>query len=177
MGNIGRRVAYLYSAGFGMNVIGYDPFVSAEDFPSDVDRVEHLEDLLSQADFVTLHTPLTAETQHLIDGERLAQMKPDNILINATRGALIDQSALAIALSKDQLAGAGLDVFEDEPLQVDNPLLAIAGHKVTLTPHSAALTRGLELTDSTTCPGRTKLLRGGLKFVEPRYKIFHRRSK
>jgi phosphoglycerate dehydrogenase-like enzyme len=99
-----------------------------------------LPDLLRSADLVSLHTPLTAQTTHLIGREQLSMMKPGAILINAARGGLIDQTALLEALCTGQLGAAGLDVFADEPVPADNPLLLL--DNVVLTPHVAWLTTG-----------------------------------
>ena len=128
LGRIGRITAGLGRA-FGMRVLAYDPFVSA----SDVAQVVSLEDVLRESDFVSLHPVLTPETFHLINAERLALMKPTALLINTSRGGVIDESALIEALRQGRLAGAGLDVFETEPPRVDNPLLHM--DNVIGTPH------------------------------------------
>jgi D-3-phosphoglycerate dehydrogenase len=128
LGRIGRITAGLGRA-FGMRVLAYDPFVSA----SDVAQVVSLEDVLRESDFVSLHPVLTPETFHLINAERLALMKPTALLINTSRGGVIDESALIEALRQGRLAGAGLDVFETEPPRIDNPLLHM--DNVIGTPH------------------------------------------
>ncbi len=97
-----------------------------------------LEDLLRAADIVTLHTPLTPGTRHLIDAERLAMMKPSAFLINTARGEVVDEAALAAALAEGRLAGAGLDVFTEEPVDPANPLLG--SDRVVLSPHVAGAT-------------------------------------
>lgn len=139
LGQIGRRVAHLCGAGLGMTVLGYDPLLSEEQFPPRVTRMDQLADLLGSADIVTLHTPLSEATRHLIDKQRLEQMKPGAILINTARGKLVDEVALHQALISGRLVGAGLDVLEDEPPATDNPLLATDTRLVTLTPHVAGL--------------------------------------
>ena len=96
-----------------------------------------LEDLLSQSDVVTLHTPLTQETHHLIDKERLSLMHSNAILVNTCRGAVVDESALAEALAQSVIAGAAIDVFEHEP-PVQSPLLSAPN--VLLSPHVAGIT-------------------------------------
>jgi phosphoglycerate dehydrogenase-like enzyme len=97
-----------------------------------------LEALLKRADIVSLHVPLKANTEHMIDANRLRLMKRGSILVNTARGALVDEAALVEALRNGQLAGAGLDVFAQEPVAADNPLLAL--DNVTVTPHLAWLT-------------------------------------
>jgi phosphoglycerate dehydrogenase-like enzyme len=92
-----------------------------------------LDDLLRQADFVTIHVPLTDSTRALINAQRLRLMKPSAFLINTSRGAIVDQVALVEALSQHWIAGAGLDVFAGEPLSADHPLLAFPN--VIATPH------------------------------------------
>lgn len=138
LGRIGGRVATL-ARGLGMNVVGFDPLVPprrAADLG--IALVPALDTLLRASDVVTLHVPLSAETHHLIDAARLAQMKPGAILINAARGGLVDEAALLDALDRGHLHGAGLDVFEQEPPRPDNPLL----HRddVVATPHVASST-------------------------------------
>jgi D-3-phosphoglycerate dehydrogenase len=109
-------------AGFGAHVIAFDPHQPDEQFTAQgVERVT-LNDLLARADVVSLHTVLSDETHHIIGAVELARMKPGALLINVSRGALIDESALISALDKGQIAGAGLDVFEKEPLRPDHPL-------------------------------------------------------
>jgi glyoxylate reductase len=101
-------------------------------------RDDDLRALLGDADVVTLHCPLTAETRHLIDGDALAAMKPSAVLVNTARGPVVDESALVDALQRGELAGAALDVFEQEPV-VSEELLAM--ENVVLTPHIASATR------------------------------------
>jgi D-3-phosphoglycerate dehydrogenase len=127
-GRIGRWTAELARA-FRMKVLAYDPYVHS----SDLAEMVSLEDLLRRSDFVSLHPVLTPETFHLINAERLAQMKPTAYLINTSRGGVIDEAALIAALQGGQIAGAGLDVFEKEPPDLDNPLLAMPN--VIGTPH------------------------------------------
>src|SRR6202011_1691465 len=114
---------------FGMRVLAYDPYVET----SDLAELVSLEDLLRVSDFVSLHPVLTPETFHLLDAARLALMKPTAFLINTSRGGVIDEPALIAALQHQRLAGAGLDVFETEPPQMDNPLLHM--DNVIGTPH------------------------------------------
>lgn len=101
-------------------------------------KAASLESLLRESDYVSLHAPSTPKTKHLINADRLALMKPGACLINTSRGALVDENALAEALRHGKLAGAGLDVFEQEPLPVDSPLMSAPN--IILTPHTAAST-------------------------------------
>ena len=138
MGRIGSRVAKACVA-MDMRVIVYDPFVNTERAAAlGVQKVDSLEALLAQSDVVSLHLPSTPETRHLMNAERLAQMKPGSILINAARGALIDEAALTDALKSGHLLGAGLDVFHKEPPDIDHPFLKL--DNVVLTPHVASHT-------------------------------------
>lgn len=133
-GAIGMKVAKKLS-GFDMTLLGYDPFASAERYKeAGIEPVE-LDELMARADFVSLHARLTAESRHLIDARRLALMKPTAYLINTSRAGLIDEAALVEALRAKKIAGAALDVYEHEPPQPDDPLLAL--DNVTLTPHMA----------------------------------------
>jgi len=106
--------------------------------PDAVGQFCALDDLLARADIVSLHLPLTDETEHMIDAAALASMKPGAILVNTARGGLVDEAALVTALATGQLRAAGLDTFDQEPTPVDNPLLAL--DNVVLTPHVAWLT-------------------------------------
>jgi len=95
--------------------------------------------VFERGDFLTLHVPYSQATHHLVHAELLAKMRPSSYLINTSRGAVVDETALARALSEGRIAGAALDVFENEPPDPDSPLLKLPN--VILTPHSAALTR------------------------------------
>lgn len=129
LGRIGRWVAGLARA-FGMDVLAYDPYVQ----PSDVARLVPLEELLRSSDYVSLHPVLTPETRHMIGAEQLSLMKPTAFLVNTSRGGVVDEAALIEALRAGRIAGAGLDVFEVEPPELDNPLLAMPN--VIATPHA-----------------------------------------
>lgn len=138
-GRIGRRVTEICALGLKMRVKVFDPFVTAAtDLPAGVDGVESLDALLPQVDFLTLHTPLTADTYRLIGERELRLMKRGAYLINASRGPVVDEAALIRALVDDHLAGAGLDVFDPEPPLPDNPLLRMPN--VVVTPHVASNT-------------------------------------
>jgi D-3-phosphoglycerate dehydrogenase len=121
-GRIGQCMARMAGAGFGAHVIAFDPHQPDERLTAQgVERVT-LNDLLARADVVSLHTVLNDETRHIIGAAELARMKPGALLINVSRGALIDEPALISALDEGRIAGAGLDVFEKEPLRPDHPL-------------------------------------------------------
>jgi D-3-phosphoglycerate dehydrogenase / 2-oxoglutarate reductase len=138
MGRIGTELTRRAIA-FGMRVVAYDPYLSATRARSlQVELVDELDDLLTGADFISLHTPLTAETRHILDAERLAKTKRGVRVINCARGGLIDEAALAQALRDGQVASAALDVFETEPLPVDSPLRDAPN--LVLTPHLGAST-------------------------------------
>jgi D-3-phosphoglycerate dehydrogenase len=135
-GRIGQLVARR-AEGLGMRVVGFDPFVSAERYDElGVERAESLEQALANADFVTLHAPSTAETKGLINATTLAQMKDGVRIVNAARGALVDEAALYEALKSGKVAGAALDVYSEEPYT--GPLLEL--DTVVATPHLAAST-------------------------------------
>ena len=138
-GRIGREVGIRCARGFDMRVIAYDPFVDPDCIPPEIVFMDNLGDLLSAADFVSLHLPLTKQTERLIDREAFGQMKTSAFLVNAARGPIVDEPALIAALSGKEIAGAALDVFELEPPAQNNPLLEM--DNVLLSPHIAALTR------------------------------------
>ena len=133
-GHIARLVARKLS-GFDMKVICHDPFVGAEVMVGAGVQAATLDEVLSQSDFVSVHCPLLPATRHLIDERALRLMKPTAILINTSRGPVVDEPALIRALTEKRIAGAGLDVFEQEPIDVGNPLLQL--DDVVVTPHIA----------------------------------------
>ncbi|MEW6335371.1 MAG: hydroxyacid dehydrogenase [Thermodesulfobacteriota bacterium] len=137
-GRIGRRVSELV-APLEMNVLAYEPFLPDHLFPPTVTRVARLEDLLQAADIVSIHSPLTAQTRHLIDAPQLEMMKRTAWLINTARGGIVNEAALIAALREGKIAAAGLDTFQTEPPE-DVCRLAEAG-RVVLTPHTGAATR------------------------------------
>ncbi|MGI8821081.1 MAG: phosphoglycerate dehydrogenase [Chthoniobacterales bacterium] len=138
MGRIGSELSRRAIA-FGMRVLAFDPYLSATRARAlQVELVDDLADLLSAAHFITLHTPLTPETHHLLDASRIAQTKRGVRIINCARGGLIDELALAEALRSGQVAAAALDVFETEPLPADSPLRQLP--TLVLTPHLGAST-------------------------------------
>jgi D-3-phosphoglycerate dehydrogenase / 2-oxoglutarate reductase len=135
-GAIGIRLAEICHHGFRMRALGYRRTPSA--LPAFIEAAA-IDSLLAQSDVVSLNCPLTAETRHLIDARRIGLMKPNAILVNAARGAVTDEIALAGALRERRIAGAVIDVFEEQPLRRDHPFLAL--DNVLLTPHSAGLTQ------------------------------------
>lgn len=139
-GGIGRLTGGLARA-MGMQAIGFDPNVppASSVWSDESTSPRSLPALLAEADVVSLHVPLTADTRHLIDASRIAGMKRDAILINTARGGVVDERALAEALRAGRIAGAALDVFEHEPLGAGSPL-ADCPH-LLLTPHIAGVTR------------------------------------
>jgi len=139
MGRIGRAVARIAHHGFGMRIIYYDIIRCPREIEEELKaQFLDLETVLSEADVITIHVPLTPQTKHLINEERLKLMKPTAILINTSRGGVIDTNALVKALKKGWIAGAGLDVFEEEPLPSNHPLTKL--DNVVLTPHIGANT-------------------------------------
>jgi glycerate dehydrogenase len=132
LGRIGTAVAHVAHS-FGMSVIFYEP-EKINDMPEFTTQVD-LNTLFSKSDIVTLHCPLTEETRHIVNHERLALMKKSAFLINAGRGPLVDENALADALNNGQIAGAGLDVLSTEPPLPQNPLLR--AKNCHITPHQA----------------------------------------
>ncbi len=136
-GHIGRRTARLLS-GFDMHILAYDPYTDKTSVPDYVTLTETLEEALQSADIVSIHAAGSDSTRHLIGEKELAMMKPTAILVNTTRGFVIDEQALIKALNDHVIAGAALDVFEKEPADPDNPLFRM--ENVLATPHSAANT-------------------------------------
>ena len=163
MGRIGSELSRRAIA-FGMRVVAYDPYLSATRARRlQVELVDELDDLLASTDFISLHTPLTAETRHLFDRARLQKTKHGVRIINCARGGLIDEDALAAALQDRHVAGAALDVFETEPLPPDSPLRSAPN--LVLTPHLGASTAeaqesvGIEIAQSI----RAALLEGTIR--------------
>ena len=126
MGNVAQHVAQIVRFGFGMNLIGFDAYQKDSVFESfGVKRVYDLKSLLSQADYVSISVPLTNETRKMIGFEELGYMKKSAILVNASRGGIVDEGALYQALKDGSIAGAGSDVFELEPPTIANPLFEL----------------------------------------------------
>ncbi|MEO6055432.1 MAG: D-glycerate dehydrogenase [Gemmatimonadales bacterium] len=140
MGRIARAVAQRAHQGFGMKVIFHDPYPPSPEVARSLGAEPRgsLEEVLREADFVSLHCPATPETRHLMNRERFALMRPEAFLINTARGDVVDEAALVEALRAGRIAGAGLDVFEREP-QVTGALLAM--ENVVLLPHLGSATQ------------------------------------
>jgi phosphoglycerate dehydrogenase-like enzyme len=137
-GAIGRRVGEIAKV-LNCKLIGFDTYQSQEAIDMGIEYME-LDQVFKKADIITLHTPLTEETKHLVNEKRLALMKPTAIIINAARGPVVDSEALAEALNSGRIAGAGIDVYEVEPpVNTDHPLLN--ANNVVVTPHIAFATK------------------------------------
>ncbi|MBA3256017.1 MAG: phosphoglycerate dehydrogenase [Pyrinomonadaceae bacterium] len=137
LGRIGRAVSSRARA-FGMNIVAYDPFIAPEQ-ARDLDiEVAPLDDVFGRADFLTVHTPLTAETRSIVGRDAFSKMKKGVRIINCARGGLVDEAALVDAIKSGLVAGAALDVFAEEPPPPDHPLLTL--DEVIATPHLGAST-------------------------------------
>jgi len=137
LGNIGRIVANR-AQGLKMKVIGTDPVMSSDRAAELGIELVELDELLKRADFLTIHAPLTPETKHMISDAAFEKMKSDALIVNAARGGIVDEEALARAIADGKIAGAALDVFGKEPIDADNPLLGL--DNVLCTPHLGAST-------------------------------------
>lgn len=145
VGKVGREVAAMAKA-IGMSVLAHDPYLPAEAWPPLGLLPANLDEVLTSADFLSVHVPLTEETSGLIGPSELARVKPGSYLINCARGGLVDEDALVEALRSGHLAGAALDVYVAEP-PTDSPLLSAPN--IMLTPHVAASTREAQAQVST----------------------------
>ena len=137
LGRIGSEVARR-ALGFRMHVIAYDPYLTREAAERQGVEAVELDELLARADFITIHVPLTGDTRHLLGEDALARVKPGVRIINCARGGIVDERALADAIRAGHVAGAALDVFEQEPPPPDHPLLGL--EQVIVTPHLGAAT-------------------------------------
>lgn len=138
LGNIGKRLAKL-ARGLNMNIIGFDVMPIADDFSRDVGLIKaDIDTLISSADFISFHVPLTDVTHHLVNAKRISTMKKTAYIINTSRGEIIDEDALYDALKEGRIAGAALDVFEKEPA-IGNKLTTLSN--VVCTPHIGAQTK------------------------------------
>jgi D-3-phosphoglycerate dehydrogenase len=141
-GRIGREVARRALA-FGMKVVTYDPFLSREVAEGLGIEVVEMKDLLTTADYITVHTPLTDETKHIISDKQFELMKKSSRLVNCARGGIIDENALIRALREGKISGAALDVFENEPLPAESELLKL--NNIIITPHLGASTEEAQI--------------------------------
>lgn len=137
MGNIGTRIA-IRARAFEMDFLVYDPYIPESHVTALGGKQVELDELLAESDVVTIHCPLTSETRGMIDERRLALMKSSAYLINAARGGIVGENALCKALRERKIAGAAIDVMEDEPPRKNHPLFQL--DNVLLTPHIGALT-------------------------------------
>ncbi|OLR92238.1 NAD(P)-dependent oxidoreductase [Actinokineospora bangkokensis] len=139
LGNVGSNMAHRAARGFGMTVLAYDPYVSAEEMAEHgATKVDDLFEMLGQADFVTCHPEMNDETEHMFDDAAFAAMKPGAYFVNTSRGRVVDTDALVRALRSGHLAAAAMDVYEEEPLDPASPLLGM--DNVALTAHVADFT-------------------------------------
>jgi D-3-phosphoglycerate dehydrogenase len=164
-GRIGARVAERLKP-FGFTIMTYDPYLSADKAEQlGVKKADTLEELLSKADAISLHSPLTEETFHLINETSLKWMKPGAWIVNTSRGALIDTHALSAALRDGTIGGAAIDVFEQEPLPADHPLRNC--ENVILTPHAAYYSDSALITLQTQAAEEVVRLFRGLPLASP----------
>lgn len=141
-GRIGQAIAKRAQA-FDMDVVAFDPYISTEVATAMNVQLVSLNDVYARADFISLHAVLNDETRNLFNAETLAQLKPGVRIINAARGALIDEHALAEAVKSGHVAGAALDVYQQEPPEPNNPLIGLSG--IIHTPHLAASTEDAQI--------------------------------
>jgi len=147
-GNIGRVVAK-YARALNMSVIGYDPYISKEKLEEEgIEKVESVGEVMERADFISIHVPHTPETHHLINEEMLSKMKTSAYIINCARGGVVDEKALYNALKENKIAGAALDVYEEEPAK-NNPLFEL--DNAVFTPHIGASTKEGQIRAGTIC--------------------------
>jgi phosphoglycerate dehydrogenase-like enzyme len=139
MGQIGRRLAAMAAPLFG-SLVGHDPGCPPDLWPYDVQRLESVDEVFAASGCVSLHLPLTPRTRHLVDRRRLGLLPPGAVLVNVSRGELVDETALVEALADGRLAGAGSDVLAHEPPLADDPMLHSPG--VLLSPHVGYLSAG-----------------------------------
>jgi len=164
LGSIGGRVVMKGRLAFGMKILAHDPYVLPERAQLYGAELVSLERLLRESDVISVNVLLTPETRHMIGAEQLSLMKSSAYLVNTCRGAVIDQKALIECLQRGGIRGAGLDVFEGEPLHRDNPLLGMGN--VVLTPHIASSTT--EAVDKTYKGGVENVI-GYLRGLKPRW--------
>ena len=177
-GKIGSKMARMAGAGFRARVVGYDPNKSSEEMQSlGIEACDDLHAMFAACDFVSLHVALSDSTRHLIGAAELAAMKPTAILINTARGALVDEDALLHALQAGSIAGAGLDVFSQEPLnRKDHPLRALYSmENVILMPHLSFYTaEAMDRLESETLERCLEIIEGRpvtIRSTDPRLQV------
>jgi len=138
MGRIGQIVAKKCMDGLDMTVLAFDPYADKSVIDKRIEFVDSVDDIFSNSDFVSLHLPYIAELHHFINRESFQKMKESAYFINCARGKLVDEAALAEAIQNGEIAGAGIDVFEDEPPRTDNILWSL--DNIIVTPHMGAST-------------------------------------
>jgi len=139
IGDIGGRVALKGKTAFGMSILAYDPYVLPARAQLYGAQLADLETVLRESDVISVHTPLTPETQHMIGSKQFNLMKPTAIFVNTSRGPVVDEAALAEALENKKIFGAGIDVFEQEPVSPTSPLRKM--ENVVITPHTSSSTK------------------------------------
>jgi phosphoglycerate dehydrogenase-like enzyme len=158
LGRSGRELVRLVEP-FSMNVIAYSPNANPEDANRLGVLLTSLEEVMRESDFVSIHSNLTPEKRHMVGEQQIALMKPTAYLVNIARGELVDQMALVEALKNRRIAGAGLDVFDHEPLPANDPLTSL--DNVILTPHYSPATSDIWIkTGRGTCSGMIKAAQG-----------------
>jgi len=138
MGKIGQLVALKAHHGLSMEIIGYDPFLEASDFPEEVTKMDEMDEIFMESDFISVHIPSSPDTKKIIGKREFDMMKSSAYFINTARGDVVDEEALIRILKNGKIGGAGLDVFEQEPPVNDHPFYTM--DNVILTPHNASLT-------------------------------------
>ena len=149
LGNIGKLVAQKAALGFDMTVLAYDPFAKGAGLHDYIRMVEDRDEIFKRSDYVSLHVPATTETVHSVSDREFGLMKPTAYLINAARGSIVDEAALYRALQEEKIAGAGLDVLEQEPIDPSNPLVAM--DNVLTAPHIGGATKEASSRSSVAC--------------------------
>ena len=149
LGNIGKRVAKKAALGFDMTVLAYDPFANKADLPEYIQLVDNRDEIFQRSDYVSLHVPATKDTIHSVSDREFGLMKPTAYLINTSRGSIVDEAALVRALQAGEIAGAGLDVLEKEPIDPGNPLVAM--DNVLTAPHIGGATQEASSRSSVAC--------------------------
>ena len=163
-GRIGRRLAELL-VGFDVEILAYDPYMDLNAAKERGVKPVILEELLERSDVISLHLPSTSENYHMINEETIAKMKDGAYLINTSRGALVDEKALYQALASQKLSGAGLDVYETEPVEAENPLFGLTND--VLAPHVSALSFETNYNAGIICAKSIIQVRDGGKTLYP----------